>query len=113
MPPGEYTYRSVVKLGGKEYSDTGKFAVKEIQLETSDLVARHDLLRQMALLSGGKTFSLEQLNDLKNDLLEAEVKPVVYTQRKTSPLINFKWLFFSILIFLGVEWFLRRYFGSY
>lgn len=113
MPPGEYTYRSVVKLGGKEYTDTGKFAVKEIQLETADLVARHDLLRQMAEMSGGKTFYLQQLEDLKNDLLDAEVKPVVYTQRKTSALINLKWLFFSLLLFLGVEWFLRRYFGSY
>ncbi|HAQ38694.1 MAG TPA: hypothetical protein DCX89_00060 [Saprospirales bacterium] len=113
LPPGEYTYRATVQLGGKDHTDSGKFAVKEIQLETFDLVARHDLLRQMAALSGGNVFSLKQVESLKSQLLDAEVKPVVYAQRKTSPLINFKWLFFLILIWLSIEWFLRRYFGSY
>lgn len=113
LPAGEYSYRAIVKFGGKELTDSGKFAVKEIQLETADIVARHDLLKQMAQESGGEVYGLQQIETLRDQLLDAEVKPVVYAQRKTSPLINFKWLFFFILIWLSVEWFLRRYFGSY
>jgi hypothetical protein len=41
------------------------------------------------------------------------VKPVLYQTTKTEPLIHLKWIFGLLAVLLGLEWFLRRYFGGY
>ena len=42
-----------------------------------------------------------------------EVKPVLYSNLKTRSVINLKWIFWLLIALLGVEWFTRRYKGSY
>jgi len=43
----------------------------------------------------------------------AVVKPVIYQTTQTNPLINLKWIFALLAVLLGLEWFLRRYYGAY
>jgi hypothetical protein len=37
----------------------------------------------------------------------------MYSEKFISDLINNKWIFIVIAIFLFIEWFLRKYFGGY
>jgi hypothetical protein len=36
-----------------------------------------------------------------------------YREASFNDLIDYKWLFFLLIIVFGLEWFLRRWFGAY
>jgi hypothetical protein len=67
----------------------------------------------MSARSGGQFFKENALQQLQNALLTNDtIKPITYTQSTVSPLSDITWLFFVILLVLGIEWYLRkRYFG--
>ena len=114
LPPGKYSYVAKTNYNGQPLEQKGSFVVKKIQLELYDLTARHDLLRSITDKYGGQFFLPTQVNTLGETILANQnIKPVVYPSSKTKSVINFKWLFAFILFFLCIEWFLRRYFGSY
>jgi len=63
---------------------------------------------------GGEIMSSGQTDNLANKLLTNEkIKPVVYQSTDTKSVLNFKWLFGLLMLLLSLEWFLRRYMGSY
>ena len=41
-----------------------------------------------------------------------QIKPVLHESETTTAFINLKWPFFLILLLLGAEWFIRKYFGG-
>jgi len=112
MAPGDYTYRAHTSTGGEAYEERGQFSVRNIDLESYNLVANHHDLSSMALQNNGKVFydfssiqkELAELPTMKSILIESHVK---------SAMIDWKWIFGLILLIYTVEWFLRRYFGSY
>ena len=53
---------------------------------------------------------LPKQEKLKN---KKSVKPVIYQTTKTRSVINLKWLCFLLMGLLTLEWFMRRYHGSY
>ena len=113
LSPGNYRYSATTNYNGLENNDSGKFAIKEILLESFDLQARHNVL---ASLSGenGELVYPDQIEALGQKILEKEtIKPVIYQNVKTSPLIDLKWIFFLLLGLISTEWIMRRYFGSY
>ena len=92
----------------------GSFSVQNIQLELYDLAARHDLLRALSENYGGEVFISGKSNGLANKILTNDkIKPVVYQSSDTKSVLNFKWLFGLLMFLLSLEWFLRRYMGSY
>ena len=114
LPAGLYNYKANVSLGNKVYTEEGSFTVKALQLEEQDLVANHQLLRTMAKAGNGKFFTLEQVPQLIKLLEEKnDIKAVIYNHVDVDDAINVKWIFFILLTLLSVEWFLRKYFGSY
>ncbi|MFT6997904.1 MAG: hypothetical protein ACJAQ4_001661, partial [Cryomorphaceae bacterium] len=42
-----------------------------------------------------------------------ELKPVSYSNEIFSSILNFRWIFFILLILLSAEWFIRKYLGRY
>ncbi len=114
LPVGNYTFSARVVSGGEELNSSGAFSVQPIQLELYETTADHRLLRLLSDRLGGAVVYPEDLENLP-DLLESggTVKPVLYQTRATRNLINFKWIFFALLLLLVSEWFLRRYFGGY
>ena len=113
LPPGRYRFAARTNYNGVEYSDNGRFSIQEIQLESFDLQARHDVLTAMA---GGsdQVYAPDEVDALAEAVLEREtIKPVIYQNVQTKPLIDMKWLFFILLALISFEWGLRRYFGSY
>ncbi|NNF34193.1 MAG: hypothetical protein HKN68_08795 [Saprospiraceae bacterium] len=113
LPPGSYRFSGRTNHNGQEHNDNGRFSIQEIQLESFDLQARHDVLTALA---GGsdQLYYPENADALASAILEKEtIKPVIYQNVKTQPLIDLKWIFFILLAMISVEWGLRRYFGSY
>jgi hypothetical protein len=114
FPVGEYQYQASTSFGNDEFETSGLFTVSALNIEGINTVANHKLLFQLAENSGAKMYYPDQLNELAEELLQrTDLKPVLYTQYQYEDLINMEWIFFLILILLSVEWFIRKYSGSY
>jgi len=114
LPEGNYKFEAKTVLNGEELKAGGAFSVKSIQLEVFETTANHQLLNLMSQKNGGKVISPAQIASLP-EMIDAQgiAKPVLYDTVKTRSLIHLKWIFFLLLGLLTLEWFLRRYYGSY
>ena len=114
LSEGTYTYTANTNYNGVELKSGGNFAVQSIQKEQYDLTARHSMLNSLSEKFGGKLYYPNEINALSSDILSAEsIKPVIYQRNKTESLLNNKWLFLIAGLGLLLEWFLRRFYGSY
>lgn len=114
FPEGNYSYVSRTNIGGQSYEDKGRFSVQSIQLENFDLTARHHILRSLSDKYGGDLFYANQIDELGDAILASDkLKPVIYQSSKTQSILHLRWLFFLLAGLLIVEWFVRRYMGSY
>jgi len=113
LPFGEYKYEAKVKTNGELFVKHGSLIVKEIVSEKINTVANHQLLFSMASRTGGKLFYRNELDKLESALIKNEqIKPITYSQNNTTSLIDLKWLFWLILIFLSIEWYFRKRYTS-
>lgn len=109
FPPGEYKYKSTIKVNSQIFSQSGSITVKAIVAEKINTVANHTLLFQLSQNTGGKLFMKNELDKLEKELMDNElIKPVTYSQKQLNDLIDLKWIFFLILGLLSLEWFLRK-----
>ncbi|PTX21193.1 hypothetical protein C8N40_102166 [Pontibacter mucosus] len=113
LPGGRYTYTATASINGQRQKDEGEFVVEELQLEALNAVADHNLLYQLASNSGSKLYYPQQLQQLEQDILQADHKNVIYSKEELNDLVDLKWLFFLLLGLVCVEWFVRKYNGSY
>jgi len=112
LPAGIYTYKAIAS-GIKEVI-IGKLLVKPLQSELINTRANFSLLRQMAVNSNGKFYTINNLNGALKAVKEnTTITSVSYKEKKIEDLINVKGLFFLILAFLALEWFVRKYEGGY
>ena len=91
----------------------GTFTVTDLQIETTKLTADHNLLRNIATQNDGTFYEKNQIDQLLDDLKAQEVTNKIYSSEKYLAIINMKWGFFILIIFISAEWFLRKYHGSY
>lgn len=109
LPIGEYHYEATVKVNTELIKKQGTFVVTEVIAEKLNTVANHQLLFQLAKKSNGKLYYPSQLQNLKDELLKNEnIKPITYSKKSTTDLIELTWLFGVILILLSVEWVFRK-----
>ncbi len=113
FPVGHYRYVATVKYNGKTLVNKGKFDIQAKDLEKFDLVAKHNILKNLSSRSNGKLYYANQVDKLIDDLSKREVKPIIYYGQNTKKVIDFRWLFFLFLSFLAIEWFIRRYNGTF
>ncbi len=114
LSPGVYQYKGSVKLGDKNYTDRGEFVVNALSVESRKLQADFNLMYRLADVTGGKMIFPGQMNQLPEMLKEnQQVKARIVYNYKTQGL-NTVWLILALVLFLlSLEWFLRKYFGSY
>lgn len=114
LKPGKYEWTANCKYNGKSYSKSGVFIVENIQLENIESAADHNLLNQIAKQSNGQFYELKNINQLLNDIEKRkDIAEMSYSEASFNDLIDYKWLFFLIILIFGTEWFLRRWFGGY
>ena len=114
MPVGIYSYAASTRPGGKTLTDAGAFIVSGQLLESRRLNADHGLLFRLAQNSGGEMFypdNMQRITDmLKN---RTDLKSRIYFEEKYTGLYDLWWIAALALFLLTLEWFLRKYFGSY
>lgn len=114
LPEGIYHYRAHTSLGGVEYNAGGTFTVESIGIEAQDLTADIERMRSLAAQTSGKHYYITDIQyiikDLEND---SRITSIAREETRYDDLINLKWLFFSILGIITIEWLLRKIFGIY
>ncbi len=111
---GEYRYLAQTTLGNETFTASGIFTVAPLNIESVNTIADHQLLFQIARNSGGEMFYQGQDDELAQAILNrTDIMPVLYNQYRYQDMINFRWLFFAILLLLSTEWFFRKFMGSY
>jgi len=114
LPPGKYNYEARTNHNGKDLNHKGSFTVQAVELEQYDLTARHDILHLMADKYGGKVYATTDVSTIADELkVSDKIKPIAYYTNHTKNILNLKWIFGLLALLLVLEWFLRRYFGSY
>jgi len=113
MENGIYSYQATSMINGQSESASGSFTVRDLQIETTKLTADHNLLRNIASQNGGNYYEKNQMEQLKEDVLKQEMVQKIYSSEKYLAIINMKWGFFILIIFVSAEWFLRKFNGSY
>ena len=100
------TYLLRAKAADAERANSPEFEVATVPPEARETGARHDVARQVAELSGGRTLTLAGLAALPSDL---GPQPALTTvDHIDKELWDAPLWFLLILIFAAVEWFLRR-----
>ena len=110
FPAAEYDF--VVRSTSENISKSGSFSILEFEVEKQFLNADVTKLTSLATNTKGKSYFVEQSEDLINDLLkDNRFTPVQKTKENIVPLIDWKWLLALITFTLSTEWFLRKYNG--
>jgi hypothetical protein len=114
LAEGAYTFRATSNLSGKQEIVDGRFVIVAQNIEQQNLVADFDLLRKLSANTGAEFYSINDINTLETQLTkQLDARPILRAEENFLPFINLKWLFFIGLLLISLEWFARKYFGSY
>jgi hypothetical protein len=114
LESGKYSWEASTTFNGKKYTKKGVFVVEEISLETLATRANHNLLQLLSDQSSGQFYQLNNVGQMLADLDERnDIVTVSYEEIDYNNLIDWKLIFALIAFLMTLEWFLRRYFGTY
>ena len=105
---GNYNYQAQVIFNGKELINKGKFTILPLEHEKLHSIAKPQVLYTLSQKYEGKSFSRNEFSALKQQLSTIDSKSLSYVEESQSDLINLKWIFILLFVFLSVEWFLRK-----
>lgn len=110
---GDFSYNASAEFNGsKILSNTGKFNVTDFEIEKMDTKMNSVLLNQIAQLSGGKFYPIDNSTELIEEIQKIyddnKKDKVSYT--KTEIWSN-EWIMIIIICLFALEWFLRKRFG--
>ena len=109
LPMGEYTTRASATLNGVSLgTDTGGFTVGEASIEFDQTKMNQPLLTQLSAMTGGQFYSVEESDQLIDDLSFSAVST---QQTRDIQLWNHPIILFLFIILLTAEWLLRRRYG--
>lgn len=114
LPVGDYEWEATTVAGSNTYRKNGHFSIDEIRLESINLVADHNVLRNIAQSSNGQYFTKDQLDKIEKTIKQNEnIKSLVSYNKKYNLLLN-SWIYLSVIILLlAIEWFMRKWGGGY
>lgn len=114
LNPGSYKFLASTKIGNQEFSKSGEFIVQEIEIEQQNQKADFKLLNGLAEKTGGKFYTAQNWQDLFKILDQNQnIKIKTHKEKNIHEMIDWKWYFIIIFLFFTLEWFLRKYWGSY
>lgn len=110
---GIYKFEASALVNGKKESATGQFTIRNLDLENLQLTADFNTLRELSRSTAGQFYTPSQWDDLRTDLTGLEPQGKIYSSESYLPIIHLWWIFFLLLTLLSIEWFIRKYSGSY
>ncbi|TND09018.1 MAG: hypothetical protein FD123_1872 [Bacteroidetes bacterium] len=114
FPVGEYRYEARVKSGQKVLTQSGRFSISPVLIESVNTTADHQALFNLSKKHNGDLLGVKDLAKL-TEILNAreDIKPVIYNPKRLVDFINLEWIFFTLFFLLSLEWFLRKRHGTY
>ena len=114
LPAGMYSFTAKTDPGTGILTKSGNFVVSPLNLEDVNTVANHRLLNAMAEETGGSSFMPDNVQDIIEVIKNRDdIKPVVYSKKRYTDLVDFFPMLLLIILLMGAEWFLRKFHGSY
>lgn len=108
LEAGQYEYEARVLSSGEEHLRRGQFTVMPLQLEQRQKQANHQLLYKLSNIHEGQLFYAREMNTLQQAIQSMDSKTISYSRVQLSELLNQRWIFYLLLVFLSFEWFLRK-----
>lgn len=110
LSAGTYSYNASASYKGKKYTQSGKIHILPFSSEKNNLVAQHTLLKLITEKTNGKFYLLNQIETLKDDLLNNEtVQTTVIENEEYQYWIDHKIWFLILIIVSLLEWIIRRW----
>ena len=114
LPAGMYSFTAKTDPGTGILTKSGNFVVSPLNLEDVNTVANHRLLNAMADETGGSSFMPDDAQKIIEVIKNRDdIKPVVYSKKRYTDLVDFFPMLLLIILLMGAEWFLRKFHGSY
>jgi hypothetical protein len=114
LNPGKYNWVASSTFNGKTYTKSGVFVVEDIAIENLDTYANHNVLGQIAKKTNGQFAFLKDYQKVIESILKRDdITSTSYKEASFNDLIDYKLIFLFLLLLISLEWFLRRWFGSY
>ena len=113
LASGIYQFVASTVIAGNREEVQGTFSVEKLALEDIDLTANFQLLRNISKNSDGQFYRPNQLNRFLQDIERLDPKPIARSSEKADPIVNSPWLLGLLVLLLSIEWFTRKYHGSY
>jgi hypothetical protein len=113
LHPGIYTFKAHTSIDQKPASSQGQFTVTEMQLEALNLTADHQLLRSLSSKTSGTFYGQDQWENLTMELSGKQAQGIIFSEEIFTPLIKWPWALALLLVLVSLEWFLRKFHGSY
>jgi len=114
LEPGDYSFEAETKIGNQVFTEKGNFSVVKNEVEIQNSQADFGVLFNISVKTGGKFSSYVNYGTLLDSIkANKQIKVQHYKQSIQSELINIKLFFFLLILLLGAEWFLRKYWGIY
>lgn len=113
LSEGLYQYSATARKGDRELdTQNGEFLVSNTSSELSNTTRNDGLLRSIAENSGGAFFTYDDVENFWNTLgSENILEPQIQTEENYSfPVRSLPW-FIAVLLLLGTEWILRKYYS--
>ena len=111
---GKYSYTTSTLVDGATETKSGEFSVEKINLELTQTRANVEVLSQLSANTNGKFLSLDESGLLPEFIVSnGSMTAVRYEEKEVEDLIELKFLFYLLLLILGVEWFVRKRNGGY
>ena len=113
LPVGNYEWNATADDGNQSFTSSGEFTVVMNRAEFACVSADHGFLERWSSAAGGTMVypNSESVSEIIAGLERAQ--PIIHTSRDWIDIIEWKWIVFFVTILLAVEWFLRKYNGSY
>ncbi|WP_417371053.1 VWA domain-containing protein [Gelidibacter japonicus] len=110
LEAGDYVF--TVQAQEENISQSGEFKILDYSVEQQFLNANVLKLQNLATLSQGTSYFINDTDALVDQLIKDERFPTIQkSTKKVVPLIDWKFLLAFIALSLGAEWFIRKYNG--
>ena len=113
LSEGLYEYSATARKGNRQLdTQNGEFLVSNTSSELSNTTRNDGLLRSIAENSGGAFFTYDDIESFWNTLESASMlEPQIQVEENYSfPVRSLPW-FMLVLLLLGSEWMLRKYYS--
>jgi len=114
LPPGKYSLIAKTQYGKDKFETKSEFIINELKLESNRLKANHNLLYRISNEHEAQMFFPSEIEKIEEEIRNnSEIVSLNYEREKFSKILDWEWLLALILFLIGLEWFIRKFSGTY